>query len=106
MEFIETPVFWKDSVALLGDEGIRNLQTVLMFYPERGAVIPGSRGLRKIRWVSSGKGKRGGLRIIYYFVTEDQRIFLLYVYEKSKQDDLTREQLRCLRSLLEEEYHV
>jgi mRNA-degrading endonuclease RelE of RelBE toxin-antitoxin system len=103
MEFIETPVFSKGARSLLGEEELRRLQMFLLLYPATGAVIPGSGGLRKLRWVSSGKGKRGGLRIIYYWITEDHRIFLLHIYKKSQQEDLTSEQLKRLKSIVQEE---
>jgi mRNA-degrading endonuclease RelE of RelBE toxin-antitoxin system len=67
-----------------------------------GAVIPESGGLRKLRWVSAGKGKRGGLRVIYYWVTNDHKILLLYVYSKAKQEDLTSQELKFLKTLIEE----
>ncbi|MBF0511405.1 MAG: hypothetical protein HQL13_03655 [Candidatus Omnitrophica bacterium] len=102
MEFIETPVFFKESRILLKDEGVRYLQTVLLLYPALGAAIPGTGGLRKLRRVSSSKGKRGGLRIIYYWLTDDHKIFLLFVYKKSKQEELTSDQLKYLKSLIME----
>ena len=102
MEFVETPVFAKASRDLLRDEELRQLQAVLLAYPAMGAIIPGSGGLRKIRWVSGGKGKRGGLRVIYYWIAVDHKIYLLYVYAKSRQEDLTPEQARTLRGLIEE----
>ena len=102
MEFIETFVFSKKSLLLLGDEGIWLLQKALILYPLTGAVIPGSGGLRKMRWFSLGKGKKGGLRVIYYFVTSDNKIFLLYIYEKSKTEDLDLDFLKKLKLLVEE----
>lgn len=62
MEFIETSVFTKASRSLLPDSELRQLQMTLLLHPDMGQVIPGSGGLRKIRWISGGKGKRGGLR--------------------------------------------
>ena len=102
MEFIETPTFSKAAKDLIGDEVMRHLQMTLLSYPEMGAVIPGSGGLRKLRWVGSGKGKRGGLRIIYYWVTADHKIYLLYVYKKSKQEDLMSQQIKQLKALMED----
>ena len=65
--------------------------------PDAGDVIPGSGGLRKLRWRLAGRGKRGGLRIIYYRVVSTEQIYLLYVYAKNEQTDLTRDQLETLR---------
>lgn len=70
--------------------------------PEAGDLIPGSGGLRKLRWRIIGKGKRGGLRIIYYWDVSDESFFMLAVYKKSKKEDLTQQQLRILRGLVEE----
>ena len=68
-----------------------------------GDVIPGSGGLRKLRWRGSGRGKRGGIRVIYYSLAADNRIYLLTVYAKADCVDLTREQIRVLRKLVEVE---
>ena len=103
MEFIETILFQKESKKILDDDQLQELQTILLLYPAMGAVIPGSGGLRKLRWVSAGKGKKGGLRIIYYWVTVDHRIILLHVYKKNRQEDLSSEQLKLLMHLMREE---
>ncbi|MDO8675833.1 MAG: hypothetical protein Q7K71_06960 [Candidatus Omnitrophota bacterium] len=103
MEFIETPFFLKASKWLLDDDELRRLQVTLLLYPAMGVVIPGSGGLRKLRWVSSGKGKKGGLRVIYYWVTADDQIYLLSVYKKSSQEDLSSDDIKYLRSVIEEE---
>lgn len=68
MEIIETQVFTKDIVKLLSDNEYRELQKALVENPLLGHLIPGGAGLRKLRWSAGGKGKRGGLRIIYYYV--------------------------------------
>lgn len=102
MEFVETFIFTKVSKNLLTDDELGRLQMTLSVYPAMGKVIPGSGGLRKIRWISGGKGKRGGLRIIYYWVTADHQIYLLYAYAKSKREDITSEQLKILKGLMEE----
>jgi len=100
--FVETAVFTREITALLPDESCRALQVALMLRPAAGALIRGSGGLRKMRWSEPGKGKRGGLRIIYYWDQPRDRIYLLFPYRKSRKDDLTREQLRTLRRLVEE----
>ena len=102
MEFIETPVFTKASRSLLTDHELRQLQMTLLTRPDMGQVIPGSAGLRKMRWISGGKGKRGGLRVIYYWIAADHKIYLLYAYSKSKQEDLAPDQIKILRRLMEE----
>ncbi len=70
--------------------------------PEAGDLIPGSGGLRKLRWRLMGKGKRGGLRLIYYWDVPDSTVFMLMIYRKSENEDLTQRQLRILRGLVEE----
>ncbi len=102
MEFIETPLFTKSIQHVMSDDDLRQLQMSLSLYPSTGRVIPGSGGLRKIRWVGSGKGKRGGLRVIYYWIVSQDQIYLLYAYKKSQQEDLTSEQLKSLKDLVEE----
>ena len=97
-------MFTRDVVELLPDDEYRDLQLALALRPEAGAVIRGSGGLRKIRWAVPGRGKRGGVRVIYYRATRESVIFMLMVYAKSRQDDLTPQQLRVLRKLVQEEF--
>ena len=68
--------------------------------PDAGKIIKGSGGIRKLRWAGSGRGKRGGLRVIYYWWTGKDRISLLIVYPKSERDDLSKHQLKQLQSHL------
>lgn len=103
MQFVETPVFTKQARELLADEDLRALQLALWFRPEQGAVIPGGDGLRKIRWAREGEGKRGGVRVIYFLDVEEHRVYLLFCYPKSMQDELSRDQLRILARLVREE---
>ena len=103
MKFIETPVFTTDVRDLLSDEEYRGLQLALVLRPEQGSVIPGSGGLRKLRWGSKGRGKRGGIRLIYYWITAENTIFMLLLYDKSIQADLTPAQARMLRQVVREE---
>lgn len=102
MQFIETPIFTKQIIELLGDTDYRRFQMILTLNPEAGDVIRGGGGLRKIRWSAQGRGKRGGIRVIYYILQEDG-IYLLFAYPKNKQEDLSNEQLRVLRALIKEE---
>ena len=97
MELIETPIFTKKITSILSDDEYSNMQWLLAINPEAGPVIPGGGGIRKLRWRASGKGKRGGIRVIYYVYARDQKIYLLYPYKKSEQEDLTHKQLRMLR---------
>lgn len=86
---------------MLSDDEFLEFQTFLANNPAAGAVIQQTGGLRKIRWAVRGKGKRGGVRVIYYHVTADCQIRLLYIYRKGIQDDLTEEQKEMLRKLNE-----
>ena len=104
MRFVETPVFSKEVRDQLTDEEYRALQLALVFRPEQGAVIPGSGGLRKLRWGPGGRGKRGGLRVIYYWAAEEEIFYMLFVYPKNVQEDLTPTQLRMLSRLVREEF--
>ncbi len=79
MRFIETPVFTRALVAQLDDEEYRSLQMALLQRPAFGAVIRGSGGLRKLRWSLPGQGKRGGLRVIYYWDEPTETFYMLYV---------------------------
>ena len=101
MIFIETSIFTKEIQRLTTDDNYRMLQTVLMLRPDAGDLIRGSGGLRKIRWNLPGKGKKGALRVIYYWNPPDI-IFMLFPYKKNEQEDLTPAQLKILRETLKE----
>jgi len=101
MVFIETSVFTKEIQRLIPDDSYRMLQTALMLRPDAGNLIRGSGGLRKIRWNLPGAGKRGALRVIYYWHPPDT-IFMLFPYRKAKQEDLTSDQLKVLRGMVKE----
>ncbi len=103
MEFVETPIFTRRVQGMLSDDAYRELQGHLAHYPDSGTVIVGSGGLRKLRWASKGHGKRGGVRVIYYWIVSKDRIIMVYMYPKSKQDDLPFAQLAALKRTVEEE---
>jgi mRNA-degrading endonuclease RelE of RelBE toxin-antitoxin system len=102
MIFIETPLFTKLIKDFLPDEDYRLLQQTILIRPEVGVLIRGGAGLRKMRWNLPGSGKRGGLRIIYYWDVPEDKIYLLLPYKKGKQDSLTDEQLKNLRAVIKE----
>ena len=102
MLFIETPIFTKLVIDLISDDEYRKLQLALVLRPEAGKIISGSGGLRKIRWKSGGSGKRGGLRVIYFWDVPMDIIYMLLIYKKSEQEDLTPNQLKTLRNLVKE----
>ena len=102
MVIIETPVFTRQVQALLPDEDYHLLQQALVARPEAGQLIPGTHGLRKLRWGLADCGKRGGARIIYYWDAPADRIYMLFAYRKSVQEDLTPAQVKMLGVLVKE----
>lgn len=103
MIFIETSVFTKQISRLLSEDSYLLLQNWISSLPERGDLIKGSGGCRKIRWMTTGKGKRGGIRVIYYWVSEYDQILMLLAYSKSESSDLNQEQIRLLGDLVKRE---
>lgn len=101
MIFVETPTFTRRILDLMEDDEYRELQSYLAEHPNIGKVLPGSGGMRKLRWAGSRRGKRGGLRLIYYWWIAKDRISMLFIYRKNEQDDLTPEQVKLLRRALE-----
>jgi len=106
LEFLETPVFTRQVRDLLSDPEYAALQGALIVNPESGDLIPGTGGLRKMGWQETrrGKGKRGGIRVIYYWYSPRSVIYMLLVYSKDQQDDLTATQKRILKRLVTEEF--
>jgi len=100
--FVETTWFTKRVAELIGDEEYSKLQWRLIEFPEAGAVIPGSGGIRKIRQSANGKGTRGGSRVVYYFAVSREQILKLDIYAKNEKADLTAEQIRELKKLVVE----
>ena len=104
MRFIETPVFTEALRRHLDDEQYRALQASLGLRPEQGALIQRGAGARKLRCQATGRGKRGGLRIIYYWAADEACCYMLYLYAKNVQGDLTAAQVRQLARLVREEF--
>jgi len=98
--FIETPIFTKRIQQCMDDAEYVELQKYLAARPDAGDIIKGSGGIRKMRWAGSGRGKRGGLRVIYYWWVADDQISMLLVYSKNEMDDLTADQLKQLKNAL------
>jgi hypothetical protein len=101
--FIETKLFTKLVEEYLSDESFRQLQTVLATDPEAGDLIPGSGGLRKLRWSIAGRGKRGGLRVIYYARVSREEIWLLTLYPKNVADNIPSHVLRQIKKEIDNE---
>lgn len=99
----ETAIFTNIIQQLITDDEYILLQEYLVCFPKYGKLIKGSKGLRKFRWKKANIGKRGGIRIIYYFLEQQDQIYFLYAYQKNQQADLTAQQLKQLVALVKEE---
>ncbi len=97
MEFFEATAFTKHIYDYMDDEEFSTMQWFLVFNPESGDLINGGGGLRKLRWQAKGKGKRGGVRIIYYYVNKREEILLLSVFAKNELEDPPKVVLAQLR---------
>jgi hypothetical protein len=103
MLFLETPVFTRQIKSLIDDDAYLQLQAMLMARPDAGELIQGSGGLRKVRMGLSGRGKRSGARVIYYWMRDRACIFMLLAYAKNDMADLGPAEIRMLAALVEEE---
>jgi mRNA-degrading endonuclease RelE of RelBE toxin-antitoxin system len=105
--FVEAEVFsqWRDDY-FEDDDSFSRFQMFLNTHPTAGDVIAGCGGVRKIRWGGRGKGKRGGLRVIYLQIPEVRRIMLIHVYHKSEETDLDSETRREIAALADEYRHT
>lgn len=103
--FVELPPFERYREDYLDDDSFKDLQSLLMDNPEAGVVIQGTGGLRKLRYSDGrrGKGKRGGLRVIYYRWLGGKQFWLFTLYDKDEAKDLTADQKKVLKGLLDQE---
>ena len=99
--FVEAPLFTRLLSDYMDDEAYTVLQWALALHPEAGAVIPGSGGVRKIRWAGSGRGKRGGLRVIYYWRRSDAEIWMLTLYAKNEAESIPAHLLKAIKEEIE-----
>jgi hypothetical protein len=108
MEFVEAPAFTRNLRGYFNDDDYRELQTALAANPELGDLMPGTGGFRKMRWADArrGKGRRGGLRIIYYYFPSDYQIWLMTLYDKGEAADLTAAEKKMLKRAIEGELKV
>ena len=105
MEFIEAPAFTRHLANYLIDDDYREFQAQLGANPDLGDLMPGTGGFRKLRWADArrGKGRRGGLRIIYYHFKSDRQIWLMTLYDKNEASDLTAKEKKALKASIENE---
>ncbi len=94
MIFIETRVFTEDLPKYLSDDQYRDFQQFLACNPEAGDRVPGTGGLRKIRWCVEARGKSGGVRVIYYYLTALSQLRMILIYRKGMKDDLAADEKR------------
>jgi len=99
--FVEAPVFTRRLPDYMDDAGYMALQWALTLHPEAGAIVPGSGGVRKMRWAGSGHGKRGGLRVIYYWRKHAGEIWMLTLYAKNETETIPAQTLKAIKEAIE-----
>jgi hypothetical protein len=104
MVVVETSVFTRQLQAFLSDEEYAKLQVALVQRPDLGKAIRSSGGLRKMRWSLPGRGKRGGVRVIYFWAADQDQLLMLFLYPKAEREDLSPAQLKLLKKVVEEAY--
>ena len=97
---LQLPKFKAEATELIGTDGIEALAVYLIDHPDAGDVIPGSGGVRKLRWAAKGRGRRGGARIIYLYVVIAARVYLIRCYAKNVRTDLTADEKKQLRQIV------
>jgi mRNA-degrading endonuclease RelE of RelBE toxin-antitoxin system len=102
ISFVETRLFTRLVQEYLSDEEYGALQQVLLRDPEAGAVIPGSGAVRKLRWGATGRGKRGGLRVIYFLRTRQGQIWMLTIYPKNVAENIPAHVLRQIKEEIDD----
>ena len=103
--FVELPAFARHQSTYLDDEALMTLQNLLMTHPDAGDLIPETGGLRKLRFGDTrrGKGKSGGLRVIYYWWIAGFQFWLFTIYDKDELNDLTPRERRALKAMIKAE---
>ena len=101
LHFIETPLFTKQIKALFTDDEYQQIQQQLILHPEKGDIIQGTSGMRKIRF-GRNSGKSSGVRMLYYYTDEFGRIYMIAVYPKSLKDNITTSEKNVFKSLIQQ----
>jgi hypothetical protein len=101
LTFVETKLFTRLADEYLGESGLLALQVHLLAQPEIGKVIPGSGGIRKLRWAMPGGGKRGGLRVIYFLRIKQEEVWLLTLYAKNVSDNISIAALKKIKATID-----
>lgn len=101
-EFIETPFFTKAISHYLEDDEYAKLQDYLSKQPEAGVIVPGTGGVRKLRWGSEGRGKRGGLRVIYYLRSARGELWMLTIYGKNVRENIPAHLLKQMKENIDD----
>ena len=99
--FVESKLFTRLVGDYLTDDAYAELQGALAEAPERGSVVPGSGGVRKLRWAQPGRGKRGGIRVIYYAKVQEGVIWMLTIYAKNEEQNIPAHVLRKIKEELD-----
>jgi len=100
MVFVESPIFSRLVYDYLDDDEYAALEWALTLHPEAGSMVPGIGGVRKLRWSTRGRGKRGGLRVIYYLKNREGEIWLLTICDKTDEENIPSHILKALREEL------
>jgi hypothetical protein len=102
LTFVETPLFTRQLSEWVTDEEYRSFQRELLEDPERGDLLVGCRGLRKVRMALGGRGKSGGARVIYLYLPEDRVLYLFLLFKKSERENLGKSQRNQLGDLADQ----
>lgn len=103
MIFIEASTFTRLLPRYLNDDEYRTLQTYLLVKPDAGDLVKGSGGVRKVRWASEGRGKSGGVRVIYYWKKQGHEIWMLTIYSKSERSTIPGHMLKQIAEAIDHE---
>lgn len=98
---IEVEPFGRHAASALSANELEEFKYFIAQYPENGEIIPGTNGVRKVRWAIDGKGKSGGVRVIYYYHDINMPLFLITIYRKAQKDNLTKAQTNAMAKLVD-----